>query len=271
LRFVTLDLVFWTVLVGGFAVVALAESVWPKTTVSSATRRSHFFHNLALWVVMVVVLSLTVGPATQVVTALSQFHRIGVLPAIGAPLWLAAVLGFLAADFSDYVLHRASHQNRTLWLMHAVHHADRHLDVTTSLRQHPLSYVFVLTVRAALILALGAPLWALVVRDICGVAMSHVHHASIAWSPRAIAWMERYLAWLVVPPTAHWVHHHPDPQYTNTNFGQVLSCWDRLFGTYRSGLNPPQESGLAALTDARWHTLGGMLLTPWRARGIAQL
>ncbi len=271
MRFVTIDFVFWAVLLGGFVAVAIAETVWPKTSISSAARGKHFFHNMALWLVMTLVLSLTIGPAMQMVTVLSLFHHTGVLPAIGAPLWLAALLGFLLADFSDYVLHRASHQNRTLWLLHAVHHADDHLDVTTSLRQHPLSYVFILTVRSALVLALGAPLWALFVRDICGVGMSHLHHASIAWSPRAIAWMERYVAWLVVPPTAHWVHHHPDPQYTNSNFGQVLSCWDRLFGTYRSGVNPPQVSGLTALSDPHWHTLWGMLLTPWRARRIPQL
>jgi sterol desaturase/sphingolipid hydroxylase (fatty acid hydroxylase superfamily) len=269
--FVSIEVLFWTVLAGGFVFTLLAETIWPKAKISIRDRATHFFHNFMLWVVVIGVVTATVEPVMHAVNQLGQFHRIGLLPLLDAPLWLAAVAGFLVADFSDYVLHRASHQNRTLWLLHAIHHSDRQLDVTTSLRQHPLSFIFVFAVRAALVLALGAPLLALVLRDICGVAMSHIHHASIAWSPRAIDWMERYLSWLIVPPTAHWFHHDPDPRHTNSNYGQVLSWWDRLFGTYQPGLNPPQLSGLSALHESHWHTVWGMLVTPWRARNIAQL
>ena len=43
---------------------------------------------------------------------------IGLLPMLGAPSWVAAILGFLLLDFSDYVLHRLSHRLRPSWLPH---------------------------------------------------------------------------------------------------------------------------------------------------------
>jgi sterol desaturase/sphingolipid hydroxylase (fatty acid hydroxylase superfamily) len=30
----------------------------------------------------------------------------------------------------------------------------------------------------------------------------------------------------------HKVHHHRNQPYTDTNYGAVLSIWDRLFGTF---------------------------------------
>ena len=267
----TIALIFWTVLVVCGALTFAAETIWPKAPISASVRAQHIAGNFLLWSVSVLLLSVFVHSSVTVVQALSELHRIGLLYSVGAPTWLAAVIGFLAADFADYVFHRASHRSRVLWLLHAVHHSDRHLDVSTSLRQHPFSLLAALTVRAALVLALGAPLWALALRDVCGVANSHLHHAAIAWSPRAQIWMEQYLAWLIVPPTAHWFHHHPETHNTNSNFGQVLSCWDRLFGTYQSSIHPPELSGLNALQESSWHTVWGMLLSPWRARNIEKL
>ena len=113
-----------------------------------------------------------------------------------------------------------------------MHHSDPRLDASTSLRQHPLSYVPALVIRLMLVIALGAPAWSLVLRDALAVINSHFHHTAIAWSPRMIAWTERYVSWLIAPPTAHWLHHDPREELTNSNYGQLLSCWDRLFGTY---------------------------------------
>ena len=39
------------------------------------------------------------------------------------------------------------------------------------------------------------------------------------------------LRWVLVTPQSHRIHHAPDPQYRDTNYGVVFSIWDRLFGT----------------------------------------
>jgi sterol desaturase/sphingolipid hydroxylase (fatty acid hydroxylase superfamily) len=254
------------VLFGGFAIVAIAETIWPRYRWRWQERVRHGGVNLALWAALAIALTviepLIVAPAREVGT----LFGVGLLNLWPLPYPIAFAIGFLASDFSDYVLHRASHRWRPLWLLHAVHHSDPHLDVTTSLRQHPLFYVPALALRALFILAIGAPIAALVVRDIFGIANSHLHHAAIAWSPRAVRLWQRYIGWLIVTPAAHWMHHDPNAEYTNSNYGQVLSLWDHMFGTFRTPVIPENQSGLNALRDPKWHTFSGILTTPWRAR-----
>ena len=45
--------------------------------------------------------------------------------------------------------------------------------------------------------------------------------------------VDRLLRRIVVTPDMHRVHHSVEDDETNSNFGFNLSCWDRLFGTYR--------------------------------------
>jgi sterol desaturase/sphingolipid hydroxylase (fatty acid hydroxylase superfamily) len=41
----------------------------------------------------------------------------------GWPIWIQALTMILAVDFLRYWLHRAAHENETLWRLHSVHHA----------------------------------------------------------------------------------------------------------------------------------------------------
>ena len=256
---------------GGLALAIVVESIWPRYIWTRRARMLHMGRNVLLWMIGAIVLSL-LSPLlfSPMIKYFSENHW-GLLPALSAPIWLAATLGFLAADLADYVLHRACHRLKSLWLMHSVHHSDRRLDASTTLRQHPLALVLALAVRALVIVVLGAPLWALLLRDVLTVINSHFHHAAVAWSPRAIAWTERYVSWLFVPPCAHWLHHDPRELYTNCNYGALLSWWDRLFSTYVPGTHAAQGSGLNALPAYSWHTVPGMLTTPWRARHLRSL
>lgn len=262
----TLELLGLIALFGGFAVTALAETVWPRYTWSPRERALHLLRNFALWLLFVVVVSAFNSWILAPLVANARMFRLGLLNLWQCPYWLAFLIGFLTADFSDYVLHRASHQWRPLWLLHAVHHSDPRLDVSTSLRQHPLFYVASLTLRVLLTFAIGAPIESLIVRDLCGVVTSHLHHAAIGWTSLAVTRWQRWVGWLIVTPAAHWMHHDPEPALTNSNYGQILSLWDHLFGTFRAPVLPVHDSGLDALRAPEWHTVRGMLMTPWRAR-----
>jgi hypothetical protein len=41
------------------------------------------------------------------------------------------------------------------------------------------------------------------------------------------------LRWLVVTPSVHVIHHSARREETDSNYGVILTVWDRLFGTYR--------------------------------------
>ena len=263
-------LLFNALLVGLLLAIAM-ESIWPRYVWTRRARALHICRNASLWLFAAWIVSVLSPVMFSPMIKYFSENRWGLLPAMNAPVWIAATVGFLAADLTDYLFHRLSHRWKWLWLLHSVHHSDRRLDASTTLRQHPLTLVLTLAVRALVIVALGAPLWSLLLRDVLTIVNSHFHHAAVAWPPRVVAWTERYVSWLIVPPTAHWLHHDPRETYTNCNFGAVLSWWDRLFSTYVPGTRDVEGSGLGALNAYPWHTVRGMLTTPWRARNFRSL
>ena len=44
--------------------------------------------------------------------------------------------------------------------------------------------------------------------------------------------MDLYLSYFLVSPDMHKTHHHYRLPYTDANFGNIFSIWDRLLGTY---------------------------------------
>ena len=68
--------------------------------------------------------------------------------------------------------------------------------------------------------------------------------------------MERQLVKLLVTPRAHGIHHSQVQRETDSNFGVVLTLWDRLHRTLR--LNVPQQAltiGVPAYPDPAAQTV----------------
>ncbi|HNK99441.1 MAG TPA: sterol desaturase family protein, partial [Chitinophagales bacterium] len=51
--------------------------------------------------------------------------------------------------------------------------------------------------------------------------------------------LDKGLSWLIVSPNMHKVHHHYMQPYTDSNYGNIFSFWDRVFGTFKH-LQPKQ-------------------------------
>jgi sterol desaturase/sphingolipid hydroxylase (fatty acid hydroxylase superfamily) len=115
-----------------------------------------------------------------------------------------------------------------MWRFHIIHHCDSYVDTTTANRHHPIESVFraVFTVLAVVIT--GAPVWLLLLYQFLSVFASQFSHANISL-PR---WLDDAISWIIVSPNMHKVHHHRTQPLTDTNYGNIFSCWDRLFGTY---------------------------------------
>ena len=83
------------------------------------------------------------------------------------------------------------------------------------------------------------------------------HHSDIRLPPP----LERALARVLVTPSLHWVHHHAIRADTDSNYGTVLSVWDRLFGSRSATLRTPaMPIGVERLRDL---PLPRLLLAPF--------
>lgn len=248
---------------GAFVFLVVLEGGVSSDKPTSARLR-HVLRNLGLFALVVLIADgLVLGVLFDTPYRLSASNGL-LTPFELSPLACFAI-GFVLLDFMAYWLHRISHRWRWLWRLHAVHHSDTSLDASTALRAHPVEVSISVVLIVAILHGLGIPLWVEGARAIIANPWAMFQHSSVS----RIDWLERSLGWILATPDIQKIHHSTEARQINSNFGVVFSCWDRLFGTY---LDPAQESvldvGVPALSDDTWQTVGGMMLTPVKARGL---
>jgi len=181
--------------------------------------------NIGLFIIGSVVDTLVL-PIGIYAFALSQAP--GFVSRMGLPFAIEVLLTFLVLDLWRYWEHRFFHRIPWLWRVHLVHHSDTQIDVTTSERHHPLEYILGTVVMMALIAVLGLPAAAVGVYLLAATVVALYSHANLRLEPS----LDRLLRRLVVTPSQHAVHHSDLQPETDSNYGSVLTVWDRLFGTY---------------------------------------
>ena len=157
----------------------------------------------------------------------NDFGIINWLPEM--PLWLYVVLGVLLLDFvGAYLAHYVEHKVKPLWMVHLVHHTDHKVDTTTANRHHPLESVirFMFTLFGVFII--GTPIAIVFLYQSLSLVATQFSHANIKL-PRKV---DTVLSYVLVSPDMHKVHHHYMLPYTDSNYGNIFSIWDRLFGTF---------------------------------------
>ena len=215
--------------------------------------------NFGLWGIDAIVLTVVCGACGWTLAAWAEARGIGLLARAGARGWLAAALAVLALDAVAYAWHRANHRVRLLWRFHQVHHADASFHVTTALRFHPGELLLALPVRLSVILLLGVPPAGVLVFELAFGVANLVEHANLEL-PRRI---ELPVRRVLVTPALHRGHHVADWRELDTNFGTILSIWDRLAGTLRAA-EPGRHvvTGLPGLASAP-PSLGAALRLPF--------
>ncbi len=145
------------------------------------------------------------------------------------PLWLEMVVGLLLLDLiGAWLVHWAEHRVRWMWRFHLIRHTDPNVDTTSANRHHPGESVFRFVFTTAGAVLSGAPMWLVFLYQSLSVVLSQFNHANIRFPPG----LDRALSWIIVTPGMHRVHHHYTLPYTDSNYGNIFSIWDRLFGTF---------------------------------------
>ena len=167
-----------------------------------------------------------------VLLAASNFvaqNQIGLIYLIEMPLWAQIIVGLLLLDMiGAYLVHFIEHKVKWMWKFHLVHHSDTTVDVTTGLRHHPGETVFRIGFTIAAVIVVGAPIGIVMLYQSLSVLFAHITHANISVPKK----LDYVLSYIFVTPNMHKVHHHYTQPLTDTNFGNIFSVWDRIFGTF---------------------------------------
>jgi sterol desaturase/sphingolipid hydroxylase (fatty acid hydroxylase superfamily) len=227
----TRDVLIDLALVGWFVALAVVETVFvPGGKARESSDDGRLLTNFGL--TALVLLATSILPLADIASA-EVGAGIGLAYHVGLP-WIALfALTWLGQSFAAYWAHRWMHVSPLLWRVHRVHHADTAVDVSTSLRNHPLELLVMIPASALVIVLLGAPVSVVVAVQSFLVAAAIWEHADIVLPKR----LDRALTFLLVTPRLHRLHHSPDRGNHDSNYGNSLTLWDRLFGT----LNDRQE------------------------------
>jgi sterol desaturase/sphingolipid hydroxylase (fatty acid hydroxylase superfamily) len=156
-------------------------------------------------------------------------NQIGLLYIFELPLWVKIIVGVLLMDLiGAYFIHWLEHRIKWMWRFHLVHHSDTNIDVTSGLRHHPGETIFRIFFTGVAVFIIGAPMGIVMLYQSLSVLFAHITHANVN-VPRVF---DKLLSLILVTPNMHKVHHHYTQPYTDTNYGNIFSIWDRLFGTF---------------------------------------
>ncbi len=238
------------ILLGGLTFFLLLESGLPyyrKSYKKAAHLGINLFFTLTTVVVNFLMAFMLLRTADWVVA-----DKIGLLQWLPEmPLWLFFVLGLLLMDLvGAYFIHWMEHKVRWMWRFHLVHHTDPNVDTTTANRHHPGESVFRFVFTLIGIVVCGAPISLIMMYQSLSVVFTQFNHANIQF-PR---WLDNALSWVVVTPGMHRVHHHYVLPLTDTNYGNIFSIWDRLFGTFAQSDNEKLIFGIDTHPDPKEHS-----------------
>lgn len=216
------------ILVGGIALFWLIENAFPLFNFNYK-KWHHAGINIFLTLTTIVINFLLAFILLQSAnwTITNQFGILQWLPPMS--LWLYTLVGLLLLDLiGAYLVHLIEHKTKMLWRFHLIHHTDTWIDTTTANRHHPGESVIRFAFTTLGVLMVGSPMWMVFVYQTLSVIASQFNHANIAIPEK---W-DRILSYFIVSPNMHKVHHHYQLPYTDSNYGNIFSIWDRLFGTF---------------------------------------
>lgn len=245
-----------TLLPIGAVFLALALATKGRAAFAAARRcRRETLTNAGLVAVNYILLA-----PLMLVPVLAVRAVVPVLPAMET-LWKATpeaallAIAILLIELAAYWRHRIEHQPG-MWRFHATHHADEALTWLSVLRKHPVGKFIEMLVDTLPVLLLGLPAWAIVGAQVIRSWWGYFIHADVPWTLGAAGRV-------LMSPAAHRLHHIRDETLMGSNYGNMLTLWDRLFGTWR---DPAPHlncaTGIAEGTRGVW----GELARPWEAR-----
>ena len=199
--------------------------------------RTLFFVLGITWLILTINISLIVSESWRSIGTQTEPGSVGNTWVV---ISIYTLVVFLVDDASRFLLHWAMHKSDWLFRIHQVHHSATTLTPLTTLRIHPLESLLY-QIRGSLVHGIaagsgffflgfspnsweiwGATVWILAFNTL-GANLRH--------SPIKLSYGK--FEKLLISPSQHQAHHGVTTM--TSNYGSILSIWDRLAGSWRSG------------------------------------
>jgi len=188
-------------------------------------------------------------------------NNIGLLQMTSTNVYYHLIVGLLALDLiGAWLPHWTAHHVKWIWQFHLIHHTDQHVDTTTANRHHPGESVVRFVFTTIAVLLVGAPMWLVFLYQALSVVLTQFNHSNV----KMPEWLDNPLSFIICTPNMHRVHHHYRQPYSDTNYGNIFSFWDRMFGTYIKVDNSKLIYGVDTYMDpSESQNVGNLLKIPF--------
>ncbi len=241
------------------------ELIRPRRLPDKASRARRI-NNILLLILNIIAVRLVMPLAIFEVAVFAADNHLGLFNVLPIPLFLNVVLTLIIFDCLIYVQHVITHKVNFLWHIHRVHHTDLEVDVTTGIRFHPLEIIFSMMYKIIAVLVLGPVAFAVILYEILLNGAALFTHSNVLLNSK----LDSVLRVIIVTPDMHRIHHSVLRQETDSNFGNILSVWDKLFKTYRAvplaGYDK-MRLGLEEFSDPSFGKLIQLLKIPFMTAG----
>jgi sterol desaturase/sphingolipid hydroxylase (fatty acid hydroxylase superfamily) len=216
-----------------FCILLILEKKHPLLIFDKKNYRESFITNTSAFVVNNIIL--TTLRASSLFLVAQQFSDIGLLSSLedGPIKW---VLAFCFFDLAIYAWHYASHRYEPLWRFHKIHHSDKTFNVSTGFRFHVFDLLLEIVYKCLFVIFIGVNAYLVLSIEIIELFFIFFHHANLA-IPN-----EQRISHFIITPALHRTHHSTLRSEHDSNYGIVLSFWDKVFGTRKELV--PQNIGL---------------------------
>lgn len=237
----------------------MVENTIPLISIDKNYRWKHVTCNLAinfsnLFIIYVIFLFL---PLVSFETRTSY----SLLNILKLPYFIETLIAVLIYDLFTYTTHFLYHKIPFLWRFHRAHHTDNYVDATTTLRRHFVEIIFSDIISIFIIFPiLGFNLGQLLIYKTILIIVGIFHHSNIFLSEK----VDNFLNLIIVSPNMHKVHHSNIQVETDSNYGNILSLWDKVFKTYKFKENISGITyGLKEFPEPSWQSITGIIKTPF--------
>ncbi len=213
---------FW----GGLLFFLALELMSPYRP-SSVSKVKRWINNIAITIFNSIVLNLIIAATVSMTAMYVTSNQLGFLNLVQWSSWLKILITVIFMDFMLYVWHLLNHEMPLFWRFHRVHHNDLNMDVSTATRFHIGELSISALIKISLIFFTGASWLGVAIFESVLVLCAQFHHSSL----RVPKGFEMVYWFLFVPPSMHRIHHSVVIKERNTNYGTILSLWDRILGT----------------------------------------
>jgi sterol desaturase/sphingolipid hydroxylase (fatty acid hydroxylase superfamily) len=264
---------FWA----AFAAILVAERLWP------VDRRQHLISPAlvedGLWLNVEVATRALLLPVTAaaIATAYRSITGGAVIPWLTQlPMGARIAVSLVLFDFLQYAVHWLIHKVPPFWHFHVIHHSQRQLNLLTASRSHVGEYLIVQVFAIVPMLALQMTPFAIIGTSSAISWFNRLTHANLRWDFGPVGHF-------LVSPQYHRIHHSFERRHHDRNYGQILTLWDRIFGTMyhepteypatgvtgsglapSSSLNPLRAA--ANLAGQLWYPFRRIAAGGWRSR-----